>query len=205
MLKLSVRRNISLVMFIALMGLSALFWAMDSTSAEGLADGVYTGAAQSFNGELKLEVTVSGGRVVGINVVSHNDTPGVSDGAFEQVIPAIIEAQSADVDAASGATVTSKAIMKAFEAALPAQLEDGVHQGVGQGFSSEIEAKVTVANGRIASIEVSHDDTPSIADKAVEEITAAMIEAQSADVDTISGATRTSRGVIQAVNDALGR
>ena len=51
-------------------------------------------------------------------VLSHNETSGISDSAFEQIPAAIIEAQSADVDVVAGATKTSEALIAAVKDAL---------------------------------------------------------------------------------------
>lgn len=53
-----------------------------------------------------------------IEVLSHSDTAGVCNAAYDTIPDAIIAAQSTQVDAASGATVSSKAIMAAVEDAL---------------------------------------------------------------------------------------
>ena len=64
---------------------------------------------------------------------------------------------------------------------------------------------VEVKDGKIISITiVSQDETPIISDAAYAAIPEAIIAAQSTDVDTVSGATGTSKGIIAAVNNALG-
>ncbi|WP_461367957.1 FMN-binding protein, partial [Candidatus Darwinibacter acetoxidans] len=128
---------------------------------------------------------------------------------------AIVEANSAQVEAASGATVSSKAIMRAVEQALeqasdaPAvepfaiDVADGVHRGSAAGFGGELVLDVTVEGGRITAIEVvESNETPFIADAAFKELIPAIIETQG-PVDAVSGATFTSRAVEEAVRDAL--
>lgn len=61
-----------------------------------------------------LEVAIEDGA---ITVVSHEETPGLSDPAFEYVPAAIIEKQSLAVDTVSGAPLTSNAILAAVEEA----------------------------------------------------------------------------------------
>ncbi len=82
------------------------------------ADGVYEGSANGMGGAVKVTVTVSGGKITAVEVGEHNETAGISDPAIEQMPAKIVEAQSADVDAVAGATVTSEAIKKAVKAAL---------------------------------------------------------------------------------------
>lgn len=75
-----------------------------------LPDGVYTGTERGFKSDIELTVTVSGGKIVSIDLV-HGDTAGIADLAIDQVIPSIIASQSVDVDTATHATVTSNAII----------------------------------------------------------------------------------------------
>lgn len=90
--------------------------------------------------------------------------------------------------------------------AFAAELTDGVFEGVGQGFGGELKVSVTVEGGKITKVEVlSHGDTAGICDAALEQVPAAIVEKQTADVDTASGATLTSNGIIAAVKNALGQ
>ena len=82
------------------------------------ADGVYTAAGTGMGGDVNVTVTVEGGKIVSVEVGTHSETPGISDPAIEKIPAAIVEAQSADVAAVSGATVTSEAIKAAVAAAL---------------------------------------------------------------------------------------
>jgi len=187
----------------------------DQAEAGAYVDGTYRAEVDSFGGKLELEVVVEGGRIAAINVLQHSDTPGISDLAYQQVPQAIVEANSPQVDAASGATISSKAIMKAVEEALkqagdaPAvqpftiTVADGVHRGRADGFGGELVVEVTVEGGRITAIEVvENSETPFVADNAFKKLIPAIIEAQG-PVDVVSGATFTSRAVEEAVRDAL--
>lgn len=82
------------------------------------ADGTYTGSANGMGGALNLIVTVEDGQITSVEVGDHQETPGISDPALEQIPAAIVEAQSTEVEAVSGATITSDAIMAATAAAL---------------------------------------------------------------------------------------
>ena len=83
-----------------------------------LGENEYIGEADGFGGPVKVKVTMDGDKIANIEVLSHGETAGVSDPAFKTVPDAIIAAQSTEVDAAAGATVSSKAIMAAVEDAL---------------------------------------------------------------------------------------
>jgi len=175
-----------------------------SVAAFAWNDGVYVGKADGHNGPLSGEVTVEGGKITAIEVLEHSETPIIGDAGFT-VIDAIIEAQSTDVDAVSGASVTSRAVLAAVEDALGG-LTDGTYTGEGNGFKSTISVEVVVEDGKIAAINIlSQDETPVLSDAAFDAIPQAIIEAQSTDVDVVTGATGTSKGIIEAVNNALSK
>ncbi|NLM03892.1 MAG: FMN-binding protein, partial [Clostridiales bacterium] len=80
--------------------------------------GTYIGVANGHNGEIKVEVTVDEESIKEIKVLEHNESPGISDPAIERIPQAIVDSQSLAVDAISGATVTSDAIILAITNAL---------------------------------------------------------------------------------------
>ncbi len=84
-------------------------------------------------------------------------------------------------------------------------LADNEYIGVAQGFGGEIKVKVTMDGDKIAKIEVlSHGETAGICEKAFDSLPAAIIANNgTAGIDTVSGATYTSKGLIEAVNNAL--
>lgn len=85
---------------------------------------VFTGEGNGMGGTLTVEMTVDNGVITALSIVSHSDTPGICDGAIEQVPAAIVENQSLAVDTVSGATVTSNAIIEAAtQAAVAAGLD----------------------------------------------------------------------------------
>ncbi|MBS4006909.1 MAG: FMN-binding protein [Clostridium sp.] len=86
-------------------------------SLEGVADGTYTGTAKGFKGDITLEVTVAGGKITAINVTAQQETADRWANA-EKVIEEIIAKQTIQVDAVSGATISSDAIIKAVQNAL---------------------------------------------------------------------------------------
>ncbi len=173
-------------------------------------DGVYEGTAPGFKSDIKVKVTVQGGKITAVEVVSIEDTPEVYTDAVKEVPPRIVEKQHWKVDATTGATLSSKGIMEAVRAAIPDtslkfdKIADGTYEGIGQGFGGELKVRVEVANGAVTKITVlSHKETDYVSDPAFELIPAAIIEKQSVKVDAVSGASYTSKGLIEAVTDAL--
>ncbi|MEG1878990.1 MAG: FAD-dependent oxidoreductase [Pseudoflavonifractor sp.] len=84
----------------------------------GPKDGTYTAKAAGNNGDVTVEVTVKDGKVSLVNVKEHSETAGVSDLALSQIPQQIVDNQSLGIDAISGATNTSNAILTAVAAAL---------------------------------------------------------------------------------------
>ena len=81
-------------------------------------DGIYTGTAKGFNGDITVSVTVSEGSVSAVDVTAQNETPAYWKEA-EKLIPEIISANGTEgVDSVSGATYSSEGIKKAVENAL---------------------------------------------------------------------------------------
>lgn len=91
------------------------------------------------------------------------------------------------------------------ETVMPTEaLKDGVYTGTGEGYGGDIVVEVTVEGGRITSVEVlsAEDETPSYFERA-KMLIPYIISTQSSDVDTVSGATLSSNGILEAVNQAL--
>lgn len=87
---------------------------------------------------------------------------------------------------------------------LSGSFKDGTYIGVGNGDRGEIEVKVTIKKNQIASIVVEKNQESALyAKKPMNELILTMIQNQNSDVDTVSGATLSSSGLIQAVEDAL--
>ena len=84
--------------------------------------------------------------------------------------------------------------------------KNGTYTGEGQGFGGTIQVEVTLENDTITDIQVvSAPGEDSAYLSQGEGVISAILAAQSTDVDTISGATFSSTGIINAVNDALGK
>lgn len=81
-------------------------------------DGSYEGTAQGFGGEIKVEVTVEGNKITAVKATGDSETEGIGSKAIEELPGKIVEANSADVEAVAGASVSSKAIIEAVNAAL---------------------------------------------------------------------------------------
>lgn len=102
--------------------------------AANLKDGVYTGSGTGFSGAITVQVTVAGGKITAIQIVSSGDDAAYLNRA-QAVIPSVIAAQSTSVDTVSGATYSSKGILMAIRNAL-VQATGGLSQAVAPAASS---------------------------------------------------------------------
>lgn len=89
-------------------------------------DGVYTGTGKGFRGNTKVTVTVENGVISDITVDSYKDDEEFFSRAEKGIISAVIRSQSANVDAVSGATFSSKGLIDAIKNALGEEITDEV-------------------------------------------------------------------------------
>ncbi len=81
-------------------------------------DGTYSAKSEGMHGDITVSVEISKGKIAKVEIVSHQETIGVSDLAIEQIPEEIVKKQSTEVDAVAGATISSDAIKAAVEDAL---------------------------------------------------------------------------------------
>ncbi len=94
-------------------GYHFLLGAKPSTPVENVADGTYTSTHCGIQGPITVTTVIADGRIADVQVGDNKETEGFGTIAIEQIPPAIVAANSLDVDAVSGATHTSIAIFKA--------------------------------------------------------------------------------------------
>ena len=75
--------------------------------------GSYETTYNGHNGPISIRTTFSDSCVTNIEVLSQEETPHIGDVVFEQLIPQIVSANGIGMDAISGATITSHALMNA--------------------------------------------------------------------------------------------
>lgn len=85
----------------------------EAAGEAGYKAGIYSAQAKGNNGDVKVEVEFSEDAIVKVTVTEHQETAGLSDPAIEKIPQRIVEGQSLNVDAISGATNTSNAILEA--------------------------------------------------------------------------------------------
>ncbi|WP_236785959.1 FMN-binding protein [Anaerococcus ihuae] len=85
------------------------------------------------------------------------------------------------------------------------QYKDGVYEGVAEGFNGPIKVKVTIAKGSITKVEIlSHKEDDPYFSKS-KGVISKMLGKPGKNVDTVSGATFSSKGIIDAINNAVSK
>ena len=191
-------------------------------AAGGLETVTATGEAEGFAGPITAEVTYAGDKIVGLTLTGDAETPEIGGTAMSALTDAILEKQSLDgVDAVSGATYTSNGVFDAIRSAMGTETAGGAAAetaaetaaaegetvtGEGEGYGGKIQAEVVLDGDKIVGLTLTGDDeTPAIGGAALPVLTEAILKNQSIDgVDAVAGATWTSKGVFDAVKNAMG-
>ena len=101
---------------------------------------------------------------------------------------------------------TADSVEKTAENDAVGNFQDGIYTGNGEGYRGTMSVTVKVANGKITELILDdYVDDKSYMERAKNKIFQEMIGSQNTDVDTVSGATYSSKVLIEAVNKALGK
>ena len=205
-----------LVLF-AVMMVAAFVVTMFKPKAE-----TYVGVGQGLFGEVKVQVSIANGEITSVVVLESGETADVAAPALEQIPAAIVAAQSTDVDVVAGCSFASRAIIAAVDdclvqaglkeapeetTAAPAPeggLQAGTYTASAQGMGT-VTVTVTIdESGVITGIELDvSGETAGLGDKGAEKVRDRILDAQSTEVDIVSGASMSSKAVIAAVSDCL--
>lgn len=181
--------------------------------------GTYTSTAAGFGGDITVSMTFSPDQILEVHVTGDKETEGIGSNAVEGLPGLILEAQSVEVEAVSGATVSSRAIMLAAEDcilqakgeeknAAEVKMEPGTYTAYAESFQQGdgLNVSVTVNETEIVKIEVDQEntsDTPTILQSAVDRLIPRMVEYQSLTIDAVTGATASSNAIKNAAQQAV--
>lgn len=182
-------------------------------AAGGYVDGTYTAAEQGYLSEVSVTVTISGGKVSDVAIDASGETPALGGAAAEQLAESLKAAGSTvGVDAVSGSTFTSEAVLAAMDACLAQAgggaaggLTDGTYTAAEQGCLSEVTVTVTVSGGKVSDVTIdASGETPELGGAAAEQLAESLkASGSTAGVDAISGSTMTSDAVLAAMDACL--
>ncbi|MEV0174737.1 FMN-binding protein [Streptomyces sp. NPDC050803] len=181
-----------------------------SSSSSGSSALVVEGSVvNTEKGAVQVEVTFEGDEIASVRMLQQPDHPQTA-AAVPKLIEETLEAQSADIDTVSGATITSDGYRESLQAALDEKgasasepSSEVVEGSVVNTEKGAVQVEVTFEGDEIASVRMlqqpDHPQTAAAVPKLIEET----LEAQSADIDTVSGATITSDGYKESLQAAL--
>lgn len=86
-------------------------------------DGTYEGSGTGFGGKIVVDVTIEGGKIAKVEVVSDAETPGIGGVAMPEYCDAVVEKQSIDIDAVASASNTLRGFKEAVNDALAKAVE----------------------------------------------------------------------------------
>ncbi|MFE9441620.1 FMN-binding protein [Streptomyces sp. NPDC006602] len=195
--------------------------------AQAAGTGMVTGdAAQTQYGAVQVRLTVAGGKITKAETVQA-PKGGQSDQVTANAVPklnqATVAAQSADIDAVSGATYTSAGYKKSLQSAIDkanATAGSGAAEDAGNAQAAKtvtgdaaqtqygaVQVRITVAGGKITKAETVQapkgGQSDQITANAVPKLNQAAVAAGNADIDAVSGATYTSAGYKKSLQSAL--
>ncbi|MFF7263924.1 FMN-binding protein [Streptomyces sp. NPDC008159] len=199
-----------------------------STSTSGDSTVVSGPTIDTEKGPVQVQATFKGQKITAVKMLQQPNHPQ-TEAAVPKLIEETLQAQSADIDTVSGATITSGAYRKSLQAAIDendasASSSDSASGSSSSGSAQEsatrtvagstintskgdVQVQVTFDGDEISAVEMLKQPNHPQTEAAVPVLIEATLEAQSADVETVSGATITSDGYrksLQAALDAKG-
>ena len=196
-------------------------------------DGVYTGSSRGYGGKVKVQVTMEGGHITDLQILDASHETSNFLKRARRLLPTVLEAQTWEVDAVSEATYTSRGILGAIQNALtgeevinpappqpkpaeplvveefvaPSAYRDGVYTASAEGFGGPITVQVTISDGVLADITLGDHsgETSSYFSRARAVIPTILESGSPEGVDSVSGATYSSTGILNAVKLALAK
>ena len=194
------------------------------------ADGVYTGSSRGYGGQVKVQVTMKDGLITEVQILDASHETKQFLRRASRLLDTVQAEQTWEVDAVSEATYTSRGILGAVQNALtgeevinpappqpkpaqplvveeftaPSAYRDGVYTASAQGFGGPITLQVTIQNDTIADITIvsAEGETQPYFSRA-RWVISTILERNTPEVDSISGATYSSTGILNAVKSAL--
>ena len=193
-------------------------------------DGIYYGTAAGFQGDIKVAVALQDQTIKAVLILENEDDETFFNRA-KVVADRIVDGQKTDVDLVSGATYSSRGIQNAVKQALENAkkatngetvpdngtssggtttipegkfpYEEGIYYGTGEGYLGDITTAVVIQDETIKAILVTESEDDEAFLKRAKQTAKDVVKNQTLKVDTVSGATYSSRGILAAIEEAL--
>ncbi|MGA5446660.1 FMN-binding protein [Streptomyces phaeochromogenes] len=192
-----------------------------TSSSGGTSNQVVAGSTiKTEKGPVQVEVTFDGDKISSVRMLQQPNHPQTK-AAVPKLIAETLTAQSADIDAVSGATITSEGYVESLQAAIDAkpasssssssssspsasaaasQVVAGSAVGTEKG---TVQVEVTFEGDKIDAVRMLQQPNHPQTKAAVPKLIAETLEAQSSDIDAVSGATITSDGYVESLQAAI--
>ncbi|MEY9995119.1 uncharacterized protein with FMN-binding domain [Streptomyces sp. V4I8] len=198
--------------------------ASSAASGSGSGSTVVKGSTvQTDKGPVQVEVTFQGSEITAVKMLQQPNHPQTT-AAVPKLIAETLEAQSSDIDTVSGATITSDGYRESLQAAIDANAKSASSSSASPSASAAsqtqtvdgstvntdkgpVQVQVSFEGDKITAVKMLQQPNHPQTTAAVPKLIAETLEAQSSDIDTVSGATITSDGYresLQAAIDAKG-
>jgi uncharacterized protein with FMN-binding domain len=168
---------------------------------------------------VQVQVTFAGVRITAVKMLQQPDHPQTT-AAVPKLIAETLEAQSADIDTVSGATITTEGYKESLQAAIDENAKTASASAASPSASASsasrtvdgstvttekgpVQVQVTLEGDEIAAVKMLQQPDHPQTTAAVPKLIAETLEAQSADIDSVSGATITSEGYKESLQAAL--
>ncbi len=192
------------------------------------------GTAKGFGGDVTVTLSMDGDTIAAISIDASSETPGFGQRTMEeadyqaQFIGKTLPVEG--VDALSGATITSTAVVEAVNSAVKAEADAASEPapqaeetaapaveatgtpvtGTAKGFASDVTVTATVDDEVITSITIdANGETAGFGQRTMEDadyqaqFIGKTLPLKDGDVDVLSGATFTSNAVVEALNSTV--
>ncbi|MGW1048877.1 FMN-binding protein [Streptomyces sp. NPDC002521] len=195
-----------------------------SSSGSSSGTGVKGPTVNTSKGPVQVQVTFDGDRITAVRMLQQPNHPQTT-AAVPKLVAETLNAQSADIDTVSGATITSDAYKKSLQAAIDSNHANSKSSASSSGSASSddsgqtvsgptvntskgpVQVQVTFDGDEITAVRMLQQPNHPQTTAAVPKLVAETLKAQSAHIDTVSGATITSdayKKSLQAAIDAEG-
>ena len=205
------KSNLIATIIFILASIACIFAITTCSKTPTIQDGIWTGSGEGFQGEMIIQITTKDGKIVDTELLSIKDSDFAKEYAL-QLLDVIEEKGTVQgVDALSGATYTSRGVLDAVKQATEkatakknnTKIQDGNWTGSGEGFKGEMTIQITTKDGKIVDTELlSIKDSDFAKEYALQLLDVIEDKGTVEGVDALSGATYTSRGVLDAVKQA---
>ncbi len=192
-------------------------------------DGTYACKASGFN-ELSATIEIKDGKVAAVKDLTGDEGDGVGDDWFSDTSDLVGVSSADEIDAISGATLTSNGVKNMIQAALDmasgetstttsskaektteedasvcTEESEGVFACKAKGFAGELTATITVKDGKVTSVKdlEGDDNGDGIGDDWFKDASSLEGVSSSDEVDTLTGATYTTKAVKTMIDAAL--